>query len=87
MDIVVRIKQIGRELGFSWEDIASGLGITRASLHSRMKNPKMSTLEDIAGLLGVDVADFFREGEKGTFSASGACCPCCGASLRLVARK
>ena len=85
MDIRAKIKQEVRSRGMILDDLAAGMKITRQALFSRLKDPKFSTLEEVARVLGVGVEDLFVEHEDDT--AAGLVCPHCGKPIRIVAKK
>lgn len=80
MDISESIKTVAKKYGLSFNELAEAVGITRRALWSRLKDPKLSTLEQIAGIIGVPVAAFFTETG---FSAGDAACPHCGAEIKI----
>jgi len=55
MEIRESVKLAAKREGVSVGELAERMGITRAALFSRLKDPKYSTLVEIAGLLGVGV--------------------------------
>lgn len=58
------VKEIAKAKGLSMEDLAAKIGCTRQNLTSSLAaNPTVGTLERIAGVLGVPVAELFDEGE------------------------
>jgi len=67
--MVLKIKQIARQRGFTMVQVAERLGVNPVSLSSAINgNPTVATLEKIANVLGVDVADFFDKADKPTIN-------------------
>ncbi len=68
MDIGVRVKQLRIKSGLTLEELASRTELTKgflSQLERNLTSPSISTLEDICEVLGVDLADFFKEeGQK-----------------------
>lgn len=80
MDISEIIKDVAKKNGKSFNDIADALNISRHALWSRLKDPRLSTLEAIAAVIGVPVADFFTEAN---YSGGDLACPHCGAPIKI----
>lgn len=58
----LKIKQLAKARGYTMVQIAKELGINPVSLSTAVNgNPTVATLEKIANVLGVDVADFFEK--------------------------
>lgn len=83
MEIVENIKNVARANGVQIYEIAEKMKITRSSLWSRLRDPKLSTLQAVADAIGVPVSAFFTEE---SFTSSGLTCPHCGASLRVFVK-
>ena len=63
------IKKIIKEHGYTIEDVAKKMGISRVTLSQNMsRNPTVATLERIANAIGGNVGDFFQD-EYSSFSA------------------
>ena len=61
----LRIKEICKEKGLLLKDLAEKMGIAKESLTRIIKgNPQLSTLENIANALGVQVSDLFYKSNK-----------------------
>lgn len=76
-----RIKEICKEKGILFKDLAARLGITDISLrYSLKRNPTVGTLERIADALDVP---FFELFEKPEDNSSSFRCPKCGAELEI----
>lgn len=62
----LRIKEILKEKGLTLKDVAERTGTDSSNLASMLKkgNPKLSTLEDIAYALGVEVYELFVRNEE-----------------------
>ena len=81
------IKNIAREKGMRFEDIAKEIGITKGGLSKALKgNPTLKTLRSVARVLNVPVTEFFRD-EVGGNSESQIepkqKCPYCGHDLNI----
>lgn len=64
----LRVKEICKAKGMQMQQLADVLGINRVTLTASINgNPTLSTLENIAKALGVEVTELFSE--KGTFTA------------------
>lgn len=76
-----RIKEICKEKGILFKDLAARLRITDISLrYSLKRNPTVGTLERIADALDVP---FFELFEKPEDNSSSFRCPKCGAELEI----
>lgn len=65
MSVALRIKQIAKKRGYTMVQVAEKLGVNPVSLSSAINgNPTVATLEKIANVLGVDVADFFEKDDR-----------------------
>ena len=63
------IKKVIKERGYTIEDVAKKMGISRVTLSQNMsRNPTIGTLERIANAIGCKVVDFFQD-EQSPFSA------------------
>lgn len=61
----LKIKQIVREKGITMAKLAEEMGIHPVNLSSSLNgNPTLSTLNKIAEVLGVEVADLFEKENK-----------------------
>lgn len=64
----LRVKEICKAKGMQMQQLADVLGINRVTLTSSINgNPTLSTLENIANALNVEVTELFDP--KGTFTA------------------
>ena len=64
MDIGNRVRQLRQKNGLTLEELASRTELTKgflSQLERNLSSPSIATLEDIAEVLGVSLADFFRE--------------------------
>ena len=64
MDIGKRVKQLRVKNGLTLEDLASRTELTKgflSQLERDLTSPSISTLEDIVEVLGISLADFFKE--------------------------
>ena len=63
------IKKVIKERGYTIEEVAKKMGISRVTLSQNMsRNPTIGTLERIANAIGCKVVDFFQD-EQSPFSA------------------
>lgn len=63
------IKKVIKERGYTIEEVARKMGISRVTLSQNMsRNPTVGTLERIANAIGCKVVDFFQD-EISSFSA------------------
>lgn len=64
--MALRVKELCKERGMTIKDIANKLGIDASNLSGSLKgNPKLSTLQDVAKALDVEVYDLFEKKEGG----------------------
>lgn len=71
---MLRVQNICKEKGLTMQEVAARLGITYQSLYDSIKgNPTLKRLQDIAGVLGVDITELF----EGSSSKSQITCPHC----------
>lgn len=80
MEISETIKVVAKKHGKSVSEIADAMKISRHALWSRLKDPRLSTLEEIAGIIGVPVSAFFTESN---YSGGDLACPHCGAPIKI----
>ena len=67
MNLGKRVRQLREQNGLTLEELASRTELTKgflSQLERNLASPSISTLEDIVEVLGVSLADFFREEEK-----------------------
>lgn len=73
-----RVKEICKEKGILFKDLAKLVGITDVGLRqSLQKNPTIGTLEKIAAALGVPVAELFAPAD------TRIKCPHCGKTFKV----
>lgn len=76
------VRTIIKEKGFTIEQVAKEMGITRFTFTQNLsRNPTMKTLQRIADVLGCKVGDFFKdeiEPTKPIFT-----CPHCGKPINI----
>ncbi len=94
-----RIKQIAKQKGVTYKQIAASLGISEQGFKNLLQknNPTVATLYKIADALGVSVACFFADdaptlptaggSSAGSSSAGSISCPWCGSPLSLQVGK
>lgn len=73
------VKKVIKERGFTIEQVANTMGITRVTLSQTLsRNPTVDTLQRIANVIGCKVGDFFADELGNTIT-----CPNCGCKLEL----
>lgn len=79
------VKTIIKEKGFTIEQVAKEMGITRFTFTQNLsRNPTMRTLQRIADVLGCKVGDFFKDEIVSSVPQSPAIiCPHCGKPIEL----
>lgn len=83
MEIVDSIKRVAKANNIQLSEIAKQMGLAYSSFWSRLRDPKLSTLQAVADAIGVPVSAFFTEE---SYTSSGLTCPHCGASLRVFVK-
>lgn len=74
-----RIKEICKERGILFKDLAAKLGITDVGLRQSLQgNPTVGTLEKIANVLNVEVSELFAPPKQGVIT-----CPHCGKPINI----
>lgn len=74
-----RIKELCKEKGLLFKELAQQLGITDVGLRQSLQgNPTIGTLEKIAAALGVPVPELFAPQPTNTIT-----CPKCGTVLEV----
>jgi len=77
-----RIKELCKEKGLLFKELAQQLGITDVGLRQSLQgNPTIGTLEKIAVALGVSVPELFAPQPTNTIT-----CPKCGTVLEVKER-
>ncbi|MCS2244603.1 helix-turn-helix transcriptional regulator [Bacteroides thetaiotaomicron] len=76
------VKSIIKQKGFTMEQVAEKLEITRVTLAQNLsRNPTVNTLQKIADVIGCKVGDFFAdelEEDKNTIT-----CPVCHTKFKM----
>ena len=76
----LRVKEIIKEKGILFKDLATKVGVTDIALRASINgNPTIGTLEKIALALEVPVSDLFEQSENDTVN-----CPNCGERIKIV---
>ena len=84
----MNIKGVIKEKGYTIEQVALKMGVTRVSLtQSLSKNPTISTLQRVADSIGCKVVDFFVDELESTTITPDFKCPHCGGSLDIQIQK
>ena len=74
-----RIKELCKEKGLLFKELAQQLGITDVGLRQSLQgNPTIGTLEKIAAVLGVSVPELFAPQPTNTIT-----CPHCGKLIKV----
>lgn len=77
------IKNVIRKKGYTMEQVAEKMGITRITLsQSLSRNPTMNTLQRVADAIGCKVGEFFLD-EIQQDSDNTIVCPKCGSRFEL----
>ncbi len=78
-----RIKEICKERGMLFKELAGQLGITDIALRQSLQgNPTVGTLDRIAKVLDVEVSELFAPPKQGSIT-----CPHCGKEIRIKVEK
>ena len=78
----LRVKEICKEKGILFKDLAEKLGVTDVGLRKQVQgNPTIGTLEKIAVALCVDVMELFTK--DGNSDPNTITCPKCGTRFRM----
>ena len=74
-----RIKELCKEKGLLFKELAQQLGITDVGLRQSLQgNPTIGTLEKIAAVLGVSIPELFAPQPTNTIT-----CPHCGKLIKV----
>ncbi len=87
MDLKVRVKELGKQRGILFKELAQKVGITEVGLRQALGgNPTVGTLQKVADALGVEIVDLFSpSGLSETFlGPEGHMCPHCGKPLMII---
>ena len=75
----LRVKQICKEKGILFKDLAAAVGVHDVTLRSSLQgNPTIGTLDKVAGALGVSVPELFAPQPTNTIT-----CPHCGKLIKV----
>ena len=75
----LRVKQICKEKGILFKDLAAAVGVHYVTLRSSLQgNPTIGTLEKVATALGVSVPELFAPQPTNTIT-----CPHCGKLIKV----
>ena len=76
------IKKVIKERGYTIEDVAKKMGISRVTLSQNMsRNPTVGTLDRIANAINCNVSEFFAD-EKDV--SNTIVCPHCGNPIKVT---
>ena len=76
----IRLKELCKEKGMTFNDLGEKIGVSRVSLSgiaTGKQKPSFDTLEKIAGALGVSLSELFAP------APSQIKCPKCGTVLKI----
>lgn len=77
----LRVKEICKEKGILFKDLADKLNVSDVGLRKQVQgNPTIGTLEKIAEALGVSFTELFEQPKSDTASLT---CPHCGKSIEI----
>lgn len=80
----LRVKEICKEKGILFKDLAEKIGVTDIGLRKSIQgNPTLESLEKIAIALGVGVVDLFDQGSDNAVIV----CPNCGKQITLCIKE
>ncbi len=75
------IKKVIKERGYTIEDVAKKMGISRVTLSQNMsRNPTVGTLERIANAINCNVSEFFVDEKDASNTIT---CPHCGKMIKF----
>ena len=80
------VKSIIKQKGFTMEQVAEKLEITRVTLAQNLsRNPTVNTLQKIADVIGCKVGDFFASPDevKGEEDKNTITCPVCHTKFKM----
>lgn len=81
------IQKVIKEKGFTQNEVAERLGITKSSLSQSVHNENTSIkmMRKIADVIGCKVGDFFKdEMEEATAQTPSLVCPHCGKEIKVT---
>lgn len=79
-----RIKELIKEKGYTQQEFADKLGITRVGLTQLVNGkPSYPTLEKIAAALEVPMWQLFASAEEVKAESDGDVCPYCGGLIKV----
>ncbi len=59
-----RFKKVLKKYNLSQVEVAEKLGVTPQSISSRLKNPTLSSIKEIAGIIGCEISELIGESDK-----------------------
>lgn len=75
----LRIKQIIKEKGLTYQIVADKMGINRVTLTNHINgNPSVKILQKIADALNINIVELFEPAQTNEFT-----CPNCGTKLHV----
>ena len=82
------VKSVIRKKGYTFEQVAEKMGITRITLTLNLgRNPTIYTLQRVADAIGCKVGDFFVDEVSEDEGSNTIVCPKCGAKFGLVEKE
>ena len=82
------IKKVIKEKGFTLEQTATKMGISRITLMQSLSgNPTVNTLQRVADAIGCRLVDFFADEIETSKITPDFKCPHCGKSVEILLNK
>jgi transcriptional regulator with XRE-family HTH domain len=86
------IQKLIKEKGFTQKEVAMKMGIEAGTLSRTINkpNPTVSTLRQIASIIGCDIMDFFKDEathQEAPVPGNSITCPNCGCEIEFRAKQ
>ena len=82
-----RIKELIKEKGYTQQEFADKLGISRVGLIQLLDKPSFPTLEKIAEALDVPMWQLFASTDEVRPKGTSIICPNCGKEIKIMVSK
>ena len=82
-----RIKELIKEKGYTQQEFADKLGISRVGLIQLLDKPSFPTLEKIAEALDVPMWQLFASTDEVRPKGTSIICPNCGEEIKITVSK
>lgn len=82
-----RIKELIKEKGYTQQEFADKLGISRVGLIQLLDKPSFPTLEKIAEALDVPMWQLFASTDEVRPKGTSIICPNCGEEIKIMVSK